>query len=361
MWEATAGKSALVIVILGLFMLYTSSCGRHLYLCGTRYPFVKNTLTGQFRDELESRDPLLKLSGIVDAPAPRHTQLGERGIQLRESQGQRAKYVKRQLAAGKMVGESLEQFLHLLVRQVLESPSATIIAGLSLRTWSRKTLLANESASRIGPVTGRAQGIAPTMLDFASRGVHSGKGTFLSLHTEAGGSAFVFGHSSGAVLAIEAARLLPIKITKLAVYEPPFIIDDSRHPLPKDYVTQLTKLVSSGRRGEAIAYYMTKALGVPVEEVAPMRNAPMSEEMEALAHTLVYDGTLAADTMSGKWASVLVPTLMMDGGESFVWMHHGVQALVEILPHAQHRRFPGQDHGVADDVLVPVLVEFFKG
>ena len=159
-WEATAGKSALVIVILGLFMLYTSSCGRHLYLCGTRYPFVKNTLTGQFRDELESRNPLLKLSGIVDAPAPRHTQLGERGIQLRESQGQRAKYVKRQLAAGKMVGESLEQFLHLLVRQVLESPSATIIAGLSLRTWSRKTLLANESASRIGPVTGRAQGIA---------------------------------------------------------------------------------------------------------------------------------------------------------------------------------------------------------
>ncbi len=59
-----------------------------------------------------------------------------------------------------------------------------------------------------------------------------------ALITEAGGSAFVFGHSSGAVLALEAARLLPNKITKLALYEPPFIIDDSRPPAPEDYAAQ---------------------------------------------------------------------------------------------------------------------------
>ena len=51
----------------------------------------------------------------------------------------------------------------------------------------------------------------------------------------------------------------------------------------------------------------------------------------------------------------------MDGGASPAFMHHGAQALVDILPNAQHRRFPGQDHGVADDVLVPALVAFFKG
>jgi len=73
------------------------------------------------------------------------------------------------------------------------------------------------------------------------------------------------------------------------------------------------------------------------------------------------------DTQSGnplparKWASVTVPTLVMDGGESPVFMRHGAQALVNILPNAQHRHFPGQDHGVANDVLVPALVEFFKG
>src|SRR5438552_7726832 len=92
-----------------------------------------------------------------------------------------------------------------------------------------------------------------------------------ALINEAGGSAFVFGHSSGAVLALEAARRLATKITKLAVYEPPFIVDDSRPPLPEDYVTQLTELVSSGRRSEAVEYFMTKAVGVPVQEVAQMR------------------------------------------------------------------------------------------
>jgi pimeloyl-ACP methyl ester carboxylesterase len=91
-----------------------------------------------------------------------------------------------------------------------------------------------------------------------------------ALITEAGGSAFVYGHSSGAALALEAARRLSTKITKLAVYEPPFIVDDSRPPVPKDYLTRLTELVSSGRRGDAVEYFATKGVGVPLE-AAPDR------------------------------------------------------------------------------------------
>src|SRR5437588_7078896 len=95
-----------------------------------------------------------------------------------------------------------------------------------------------------------------------------------TLINEAVGSAFVLGHSSGAVLAFEAARLLPTKITKLALYEPPFIIDNSRPPAPEDYAAHLTELVSSGRRGEAVAYFMTE-VGAPAEMVAQMRQSPM--------------------------------------------------------------------------------------
>ena len=188
-----------------------------------------------------------------------------------------------------------------------------------------------------------------------------------ALITEAGGSAFVFGHSSGAVLALEAARLLPTRITKLAVYEPPFITDGSRPPLPGDYVTRLADLVSSGRRGEAVAYFMTTAINIPAEGIAQMRNAPMWPGFEALAHTLVYDVLIMGDTMQGnpssikRFASVVVPTLVMDGGASPAFMHHGAELLVNTLPHAQHRRFPGQEHGVANEILVPALIEFFKG
>ncbi|GHO53376.1 alpha/beta fold hydrolase [Ktedonobacter robiniae] len=186
-----------------------------------------------------------------------------------------------------------------------------------------------------------------------------------ALIDEAGGSAFVFGHSSGAVLALEAARLLPSKITKLALYEPPFIVDDSRPRPPENYVSHLNELISSGQRGQAVAYFMTEAVGVPAEMVAQMQQSPMWPELEKVAHTIPYDGTIMGDTMRGdprplkKWASVSVPTLVMDGGASHVFMHHGAQAITDILPNAQRRTLEGQDHGPADDVLAPALEAFF--
>src|SRR5437588_5960385 len=121
-----------------------------------------------------------------------------------------------------------------------------------------------------------------------------------ALINEAGGSAFVFGHSSGAVLALEAARLFPTKITKLAVYEPPFIIDDSRPPVPQDYVPHLNELITAGRRDEAVEYFMTDAMLVPAEMVAQMRQSPMWAQIEAVAHTIPYDGTIMGDTMGGN-------------------------------------------------------------
>lgn len=186
-----------------------------------------------------------------------------------------------------------------------------------------------------------------------------------ALIDEAGGSAFVFGHSSGAVLALEAARLLPNKITKLAIYEPPFIVDDSRPPAPENYVSHLIELVSSGQRGQAVEYFMTEAVGVPAEMVAQMRQSPMWPGLEAVAHTIAYDGTIMGDTMRGdprplrKWDSVSVPTLVMDGGASHVFMHHGAQAITNILPNAQRRTLEGQDHGPVDNVLAPALEAFF--
>ena len=112
---------------------------------------------------------------------------------------------------------------------------------------------------------------------------------------------------------------------------------------------------------------MSKAVDVPVEVVAQMRNAPMWSAFEAVAPTLAYDGTVMGDTMSGnelplkQWASVTTPTLVMDGGASPASMHHAAQALTDVLPNAQHRTLEDQTHAVADEALAPILVEFFKG
>ena len=62
-----------------------------------------------------------------------------------------------------------------------------------------------------------------------------------------------------------------------------------------------------------------------------------------------------------KWASVTVPTLVMVGGASPAFFNNGAQALVDILPNAKSRILAGQDHGPADEVLSPALLEFFIG
>ena len=185
-----------------------------------------------------------------------------------------------------------------------------------------------------------------------------------ALIKEAGGSAFVFGHSSGAVLALEAAAR-GLAITGLALYEPPFIVDDRRPPVPKDYVVRINDLVSAGRQGDAVEFFMTAAVGVPAEIIAQMRQSPMWAGMEKVAHTLAYDGKIMGDNLAGnslqasQWACVTIPTLVMDGGASPAWMRNAAQALADVLPHVQYHTLEGQMHDVNPAVLAPILVEFF--
>ena len=185
-----------------------------------------------------------------------------------------------------------------------------------------------------------------------------------ALINEAGGSAFAFGVSSGAVLALQAAAR-GLAITRLALFEPPFIVDDSRPPVPKDYVAQINDRVSAGRRGDAVEYFMKEAVGVPDDIIGQMRGMPMWAEMEQVAHTLAYDGKIMGDTMAGnslqakQWASVTIPTLVIDGGASPAWMRNTARALADILPHAQYHTLEGQMHNADPAAIAPILIDFF--
>jgi pimeloyl-ACP methyl ester carboxylesterase len=187
-----------------------------------------------------------------------------------------------------------------------------------------------------------------------------------ALTRAAGGSALVFGHSSGAALALASAAA-GLAVARLALYEPPFIVDDSRPPLPADYAARLTDLVSVGRYGEAVEWFLAAAVGVPAVMLAEMRSSPMWTAMEKLAPTLLYDQAVMGDTMAGRplpatrWAAVTQPTLVLGGGASPPWMRHAAQSLAAILPNARYRSLEGQTHAVDPARLAPVLVEFFTG
>jgi pimeloyl-ACP methyl ester carboxylesterase len=187
-----------------------------------------------------------------------------------------------------------------------------------------------------------------------------------ALIRQAGEPALVFGNSSGAALVLDAAAH-GLGISKLAVYEPPFVVDGSRPPVPEDYLSRLEKLLSEGRRGDAVELFMTEAAGVPAEFVTGMRQAPFWPAFEAVAHTLPYDGILLSGTVSGgplpreRWAGVTTPVLVIDGGASPDSMHNGASALVDLLPSAGRHTIAGQEHDVDPALLAPVLRGFFAG
>ncbi|KAE8764221.1 alpha/beta fold hydrolase [Georgenia thermotolerans] len=179
-----------------------------------------------------------------------------------------------------------------------------------------------------------------------------------------GGSARVLGYSSGAALALEAAAE-GVAITHLALYEPPYIVDESRPPVPADYLDRLTELLRAGRRGDAVALFLTEAAAMPVEELDHLRRSPLWDAQEALAHTLPYDATIMAESTRGDtfpprlFGNVHVRTLVLDGGASPAWMHRAAQAVADALPLGQRRTLEGQTHRVDPEVLAPVLLDFF--
>ena len=175
----------------------------------------------------------------------------------------------------------------------------------------------------------------------------------------AGGSAYMWGMSSGAALALKVAAS-GLNIKKLALYEPPFMVDDYGLRRHKEYATRLTELLAAGRRGDAVELFM-KLVGLPPEFVAQARNAPWWSATEDLAHTLAYDAAVMGDSSvpTERAASVTVPTLVMDGGATPAWARNAAQALADALPNARRRTLEGQDHNVAPEALAPVLEEFF--
>jgi pimeloyl-ACP methyl ester carboxylesterase len=183
----------------------------------------------------------------------------------------------------------------------------------------------------------------------------------------AGGSASLWGWSSGGALALRAAGAA-VGVERLSVYEVPFIVTPEAGRPTRDYGERLDELVAAGARSGAVKHFMRNAVGVPAPFVALMRLMPMWKELKANAHTLPYDwAALGEHTMYGaplkaeEWDSVTVLTLVAYGAKSPAPLQQGSRALAEVLPNAELRALAGLSHNVKMNVLAPVLAEFFTG
>ena len=182
-----------------------------------------------------------------------------------------------------------------------------------------------------------------------------------ALIDEVGGQACLYGHSSGAAIALEAAIKLRKQVRKLAIYEAPYALDGDARRAAKEYNRQLKKLLKSGRNGDAVALFV-RHVGVSDRQIQAMRRMLMWRGLEAMAPTLAYDSEVLGEGHSlptALFAGITTPTLVMHGGAGAPSMRDAAQAISEAIPNAQLRTLAGQTHGVSPKVLAPVLAEFF--
>jgi pimeloyl-ACP methyl ester carboxylesterase len=176
-----------------------------------------------------------------------------------------------------------------------------------------------------------------------------------------GGAAYLYGHSSGATLALEAALSLGSRVRKLALYEPPYSEDDAARREALEFTAQLKQLLADNQRGSALELWL-QGTGMPQEIVTEMRESPEWSTLESLAPTLVYDATLTASLPPvARLGKVNTPTLIMVGEQSFSFMANVAQTLCAAIPLARYSLLQGQGHTAKPETVTPLLVEFFSG
>lgn len=175
-----------------------------------------------------------------------------------------------------------------------------------------------------------------------------------------GGSASLYGHSSGAVLALLAAEKLGKKVTGLALYEVPYNDDPKAQKASEAYRKELHRLLAEDRRGEAVTLFV-KSVGVSDKQVEAMKHLPMWKGLTAMAPTLAYDTIELMERYPLVNARTTgTPTLVMHGAASPAFMADTARKLTETMPNATLRSLEGQTHDVKASILAPALAEFLN-
>lgn len=179
---------------------------------------------------------------------------------------------------------------------------------------------------------------------------------------DVGGSVYLYGHSSGAAIAMQTAKKLPKQVKKLAVYEAPYVLNADELKATKDYDEQLKKLLAAGKNGDAVALFI-KHVGVSDKQIAALQRMPMWKGLVAMAPTLAYD----SDTLGEGYAlpkalltGITTPTLVMHGGKGSESMRGTAEAISKTIPKAKLLTLEGETHGVSPKAVAPILMDFFK-
>jgi pimeloyl-ACP methyl ester carboxylesterase len=245
------------------------------------------------------------------------------------------------------------------------SGPAVILVGGGLDDGAENAPLAAELAERFSVYNyaRRGRGDSGDTLPYAvEREIEDVR----ALIAEAGGSAHLYGVSSGGALALEAAAA-GVAVDRLAMYEVPYNVSDDWPPQWREYVEAVGAALADGRRGDALELFMRFA-GSPEEAIAGARSAPVWPDLEAIAHTLAYDAACLGDGQppTARLAKITRPTLVLTGDAhppgSASWvlaLDEAADAIAAAVPGGERRALAGQSHVADPKSVAPVLARFF--
>ena len=169
----------------------------------------------------------------------------------------------------------------------------------------------------------------------------------------------VFGHSSGAAIALRAAAA-GVPLAAVAAYEAPFQNEDTPGP-SVDPAAHIRELVRAGRREAAVRFWMAEVVHLPAGMVAQLEGAPWAKALEALTPTLPYDLAVAAGGVpTAELTKITAPVLVLGGANSPAWFRRSVAEQAAAIPGARLQMIDGYDHNAPPEVITPILTEFFS-
>ncbi len=176
----------------------------------------------------------------------------------------------------------------------------------------------------------------------------------------AGSDVYVYGSSSGAALALEAAAS-GVRMRKLATYEAPYVAARWKDA-SVDHLAHMEQLIAADKRGAAVSYFLVKMVGAPAFVPVMMRAMPkVWAQMKGVAPTLPNDlkvmGSFTAPVE--RFGSIAVPTLVMVGGKAPRPMRDAQDAVAAAIPGSRFAMLDGQTHQVSEKAIAPQLEAFF--
>lgn len=181
-----------------------------------------------------------------------------------------------------------------------------------------------------------------------------------ALIDSAGGSAYIYGHSSGAILAMETALKIPSKIKKIYIYDPPYVSNEKEYQEYQTTKEKIKTFLVEGKNSKAISEFLV-SIGMPKIFTFFLPLTPGWKRTVQLAPTLLYDITLTENQAPvKKLAEIKVPICIAYGEESPNELKIVSNLLNQTIQSSELQSFPKQDHMVDTKILLPKMIQYFN-